>query len=91
MILLEPGDGQSYTAKRGLGGQGLGQESCTSLGQRRDTVTRFSPFEITNAGGKSGFIDFLPLQPLKQGLQREIWPLLRLPLRSEEAGFHPGK
>lgn len=27
-------------------------------------------------GGKGGFIGSLLLQPLKQGLQREIWPLI---------------
>lgn len=42
-------------------------------------------------GRKRAFIDFLPLQLLKQGLQREIWPLIKpvayLPLRQRRQLF----
>lgn len=69
------GQAELERAGRGLAGQGLGQQSQASLGQCWQG-TRFSFLGITNAVGVT-LTDVLPLQLLKEGLQRAAQLLLK--------------
>lgn len=66
MIFLARGTGRAI--EQGEGWEGTGSVKQVQCWQG----TPFPPLDITNAEvGEKGFIGFLPLQPLKQGLQRE--------------------